>query len=265
MKSFVRSFAIATALLFCGLHAVTDNAVLAQGATGGSIGKHDKSVSGDTAPADRALYYVANTRPPDAFLALRTQPTTATGSRISTMPNGTALRVLERRGDGWWLVKVEASGQEGWALAAQGNRTWIECCVTASVAAPAAQQEPGLVGFRTPSNNIHCQFYELEAEKGQVPVKTIRCDIREISNRPAPRPRDCELEWGQAFELGTDERPGERPCYGDTVQDPRLNPLAYGQTWERGGLRCKSEPSGVTCTNARGHGFELSRSSQRVF
>jgi len=217
------------------------------------------------ARADNALYYVANTRPPDAFLALRTQPTSAAGSRVMTMPNGTTLRVLERRTDGWWRVRVEPSGQEGWALASQGNRTWIECCVTASVGQQAAQADSELVGFRSPSSNIHCQFFELPPDNGGDKVRTIRCDIRDISNRLPARPRDCDLEWGQAFELGTDARPGERICYGDTVQDPKLPALAYGQAWERGGLRCRSDQSGVSCTNAQGHGFELSRGSQRVF
>jgi hypothetical protein len=52
--------------------------------------------------SDNETYYVANTRPPDAFLALRTNPTTASGQRLLAMPNGTSLKVLERRGDGWW-------------------------------------------------------------------------------------------------------------------------------------------------------------------
>jgi hypothetical protein len=47
--------------------------------------------------------------------------------------------------------------------------------------------------------------------------------------------------------------------------DPKLPPLAYGQTWERGGIRCTSEPNGVTCINPQGHGLELSRGAQRVF
>jgi hypothetical protein len=212
--------------------------------------------------SNSALHYVANTRPPDAFLALRSQPTSASGTRIMAMPNGTALRVLERRADGWWRVRVEPTGQEGWALASQGNRTWIECCVTASVAPAPSQQEPELLGFRTPSNNIHCQFFASTADRG---ASVIRCDLRETSNRPPPKPRDCDLEWGQAFELASDARAGERLCYGDTVMDAKLAPLAYGQTWERGGLRCKSEPSGVTCVNAQGRGFELSRGAQRVF
>jgi hypothetical protein len=212
--------------------------------------------------ADTGLHYVANTKPPDAFLALRTQPTSGTGVRIMAMPNGTPLRVLERRAEGWWRVKVEPSGQEGWALAYQGNRTWIECCLTTTASSAPQAEAPD--GFKTPSGNIHCQSFATETEKGR-PGRTVRCDIRNISNRLPPRPRDCELEWGQAFEVDTAARAGERLCYGDSVEDDKLRPLPYGETWARGGLRCKSEASGVTCVNPSGHGFEISRNSQRVF
>jgi hypothetical protein len=204
---------------------------------------------------DAALHYVANTRLPDAYLALRTQPTAATGTRISTMPNGTALRVLERRANGWWRVRIESSGQEGWALAYQGNRTWIECCLTASISSPPPETP---AGFKTPSGNIHCQFFEINDDK------SLRCDIREMTNRPR-RPRDCDLEWGDAFEVNTTARVGERVCHGDTIVDATLPSLAYGQTWEQAGFRCRSEQSGVTCANPSGHGFELSKGSQRVF
>jgi hypothetical protein len=177
--------------------------------------------------ADTALHYVANTRPPDAFLALRSKPTAASGVRLAVMPNGTALRVLERRNDGWWRVRIETSGLEGWALAAQGSRTWIECCMTATVATPPAA-DPELIGFKTPSSNIHCQYFEGESDKG-TPIRTVRCDTRDIANRPPPRPRDCELEWGQAFEVGAEAMPAERICYGDTIMDAKLATLAYGQ------------------------------------
>ena len=41
--------------------------------------------------------------------------------------------------------------------------------------------------------------------------------------------------------------------------------LPYGQTFQRQGLTCRSDESGVTCLNSRTHGFELSRAAQRVF
>lgn len=96
-----------------------------------------RSSTAQDSSSDNSLYYVANTRPPDAYLSLRTNPTSSSGQRITTMPNGTALRVLRRQDDGWWNVKIVSSGQEGWALSRMGNRTFIECCTTtASVQAP---------------------------------------------------------------------------------------------------------------------------------
>lgn len=41
--------------------------------------------------------------------------------------------------------------------------------------------------------------------------------------------------------------------------------LGYGKTWSGGGLRCKSEFTGVTCRNRSGHGFFLSRERRRSF
>jgi hypothetical protein len=114
-------------------------------------------------------------------------------------------------------------------------------------------------GFRSPSGNIHCQFFQGDGNA------VVRCDLAQISNRPPPRPRDCDLEWGQAFEVSAGTARGVRLCYGDTVQDNRLPVLPYGRTWSRGGLACTSEKSGVTCRNAGGHGFTLARAAQSVF
>ncbi len=135
-------------------------------------------------------------------------------------------------------------------------------CVAAAIAlfvlAPAAMAQSE--GFRSPSGNIHCQFFA-----GGDEGATVRCDLRRISNRPPPRPRDCDLEWGQAFEISARAARGIRLCYGDTVQDNSLPVLPYGRTWQRGGITCASEQTGVTCRNARGAGFALARAAQKVF
>jgi hypothetical protein len=114
-------------------------------------------------------------------------------------------------------------------------------------------------GFRSPTGNIHCQYFAIDGDA------TIRCDLRQTSNRSFPRPRNCDLEFGQAFEISGRATRGAPLCYGDTVQDDRLPVLPYGQNWQRGGLTCLSEQSGVSCRNARGHGFTLSRAKQSVF
>jgi hypothetical protein len=88
--------------------------------------------------SDTSIYFVANTQPPDAFLSLRINPTSAFGQRITTMPNGTRLQVLQRQNDGWWYVRVLPAGPEGWALSKIGNRILIECCATAAAVQIAA-------------------------------------------------------------------------------------------------------------------------------
>ena len=84
------------------------------------------------APPQRSLHYVDDTRPPDAWLALRSQPGSSQGSQLARLTNGTMLEVIERRADGWWRVRVSGSGpgagQEGWVLNRAGDRVWIHCC-----------------------------------------------------------------------------------------------------------------------------------------
>jgi hypothetical protein len=202
---------------------------------------------------------VGNTRPPDAFLALRTQPSSNKGRRVLAMPNGTVLKVLSRRPDGWWYVRVPASGHESWAPSRAGDRVWIECCVTGAPSAAAAPPPETPVGFRSPSGNIHCQYWKDEhgAE--------LRCDMRAISKRLPPPPRDCDLDWGRAFTVTDGVAAAARICHGDTVMNDALPTLAYGAQWQQGDFTCQSERSGVTCVNALGHGFELARAAQRVF
>jgi hypothetical protein len=41
--------------------------------------------------------------------------------------------------------------------------------------------------------------------------------------------------------------------------------LRYGRSWTWRAIRCTSRRTGLTCKNQSGHGFVLSRQSQRVF
>jgi hypothetical protein len=51
----------------------------------------------------------------------------------------------------------------------------------------------------------------------------------------------------------------------DSVMDPSLPVLAYGEVWQRAGFTCRSEQTGLTCFNAMPHGFSLARASRRCF
>lgn len=122
-----------------------------------------------------------------------------------------------------------------------------------------AQDRP--IGFLMPSKNIACQLF---SDNGQ---DMLRCDIMQVDAVPR-RPPDCEADWGHAFEMsarGAAKGTATRICAGDTVMDPALPVLAYGDIWQRAGFTCRSEQTGLTCFNAMQHGFGLSRSKQEVF
>ena len=85
-----------------------------------------------------AYSYVANTSPPDAFLALKTFPS-INSPRIMAMANGTRLEVLLRRTDGWWYVKVSPTGEEGWAYSGRDAKAYIHCCAEAGGAQVARE------------------------------------------------------------------------------------------------------------------------------
>ena len=138
------------------------------------------------------------------------------------------------------------------------KRVFAAALFAACLVWPAfAQERPA--GFRSPSSNIFCQADKADA--GYV----LRCDVMKISNKPPPRPKDCDLDWDRAFEISDTGASAQRLCYGDTVANEALPSLAYGATWQRHGFSCKLEPSGVTCSNAKGRGFELARGAQRLF
>jgi hypothetical protein len=54
-------------------------------------------------------------------------------------------------------------------------------------------------------------------------------------------------------------------CASDSVIDPAAPVLDYGRSITRWGLSCTSRRTGMTCTNAEGHGFTVARRSQKVF
>jgi len=135
--------------------------------------------------------------------------------------------------------------------AAPGGATITVPAVTSTTRGP----DLGLTSFRSPSSNIGCE----------VDASATRCDIKERSWAPPPKPAGCDLDWGQGIEISGTETPGF-VCAGDTALDPSAAVLNYGQRTRQGSIVCESQPAGVTCTNeAGGHGFFLSRDSYRIF
>ena len=137
--------------------------------------------------------------------------------------------------------------------------------VVAGVFSAAASGGPAISStafFRTPSGNIGCIY---ASGGGEVVSRTsVRCDIRSgLKPKPA-RPKGCDLDYGDSYEL---ERTGRAivVCHGDTAINSQAPVLAYGKTWRRGGFTCRSKATGLRCTNARGHGFFMSRAHSYRF
>lgn len=112
------------------------------------------------------------------------------------------------------------------------------------------------ISFRSPTGNIHCMIFTGADASA-------RCDLAQFS--PSyPRPRDCDLDWGFAFEVGATGS-GSPVCAGDTVRQRNAKVLSYGQSVTGSGITCTSAQTGMTCVNAQGHGFTVARARQRAF
>lgn len=111
-------------------------------------------------------------------------------------------------------------------------------------------------GFRTPSGNIYCNG---SLQGGAL----IDCTIikREAGSAPGNCPAGRELSVSLGERGGTawscDGPAGRQSSYSDVAN--------YGKTAEFGRIICRSERTGFSCQNVDGHGFFLSRRSQRLF
>lgn len=74
-------------------------------------------------PAQRACY-VNDVRPPDAYLALRSQPSSRTGSRLLLLYKGDRFSMVGPRQGDWHLVSTP-NGLQGWVSWAKSR--WITC------------------------------------------------------------------------------------------------------------------------------------------
>lgn len=126
----------------------------------------------------------------------------------------------------------------------------------AVLAAPV--QADDYFGFQSPTGNIHCAMYTFDG------TAEARCDLREYTPSYTRRPAGCDLDWGMAFAVGASGK-GVLACVGDTVRDPGNPVLPYGEAVSLGGISCVSAKTGMTCTNAEGHGFSVAKAKQKLF
>jgi hypothetical protein len=131
--------------------------------------------------------------------------------------------------------------------------TALVLAVALLAAPPAGAAKSVVVSFRTPSGNIGCVY-----ASGLGPGPSLRCDIRTGLRPRPPKPRGCDLDWGDSYELGRTGR-AHVTCHGDTAILPRARVLRYGTSWTRSGFVCTSRVSGLQCRNTSDHGFFMSR------
>jgi hypothetical protein len=120
--------------------------------------------------------------------------------------------------------------------------------------------------FKSPTGNINCIYSDYDNKP------EVRCDIMQFtpSFKTVPPGTSnevirCTPQKLNAFVITPNGSSGSAFCPTDVAIDGEQVVLAYGQTFKRGGLLCTSETTGVTCMNAAGHGFSLSRASQKIF
>ena len=126
-----------------------------------------------------------------------------------------------------------------------------------ALAAPAAAL---IRSFRTPSGNIGCVYASSLGQGGPY----LRCDIRSRLKPKPPKPKGCNFDWGDSFEMHSTGRV-DVTCHGDTAIIPTSKVLGYGQRGSRGGFACLSRKVGLRCRNKSGHGFFLSRQHSYSF
>ena len=113
--------------------------------------------------------------------------------------------------------------------------------------------------FATPSGNIIC--FAADQNGGFV-----ECDIQSGLN-PPPKKGSCDLEQ-PGLSIAASSTTAVTSCRSDPTPagfDHAIPPLAYGDSWSGFGIVCASRITGITCTNAGGHGFFLSRESWKTF
>jgi hypothetical protein len=112
-----------------------------------------------------------------------------------------------------------------------------------------------LKAFQSPTGNIACI----------ITAKFARCDVSERDWNPPPHPASCpsEVDFGQGIQLPTSGS-ASFVCAGDTTLNPQAPKLAYGSSSQVGSITCTSAESGMSCSNAGGGGFTISRQSYNL-
>ena len=150
-------------------------------------------------------------------------------------------------------------------------------------AATAPVSKPEIVAFQSPSKNIFCIFSNAGENSSGAEIS---CEINQFTPSfdkayAATRSEEecvaggcgCEPKGLKRYQISANSPAGQNFCPAFDLYDPvdgsiaakDIITLAYGSAFQKNGLSCLSEQTGVTCKNPAGHGFSLSKAKQQVF
>ena len=158
----------------------------------------------------------------------------------------------------------------------KGSLTCIAAAVLCALAsAGVAGAATSIPGFRSPSGNISCVFVPsspLASGTGRTPA-TILCTVAHADYAKTLQgrclgPSGAGVDW-HGFILPA-ARKGAVSCsggilYNPTTQRPKYSTLAYGKVWRQKMFSCRSQVTGVNCSNPHGHGMFISRETWRTW
>ncbi len=121
-------------------------------------------------------------------------------------------------------------------------------------AGPAAADN--YIAFQSPTGNIHCAIHEKAGTE-------VNCDLREYSPSYT-LPVGCD-GLTIIFSAWDFSLKGGLSCTDANLIRSDNAVLPYGEAISLGGISCVSAKTGITCTNASGHGFSVARGRQILF
>ncbi|QMT31551.1 DUF6636 domain-containing protein [Alysiella filiformis] len=122
------------------------------------------------------------------------------------------------------------------------------------------------LNFQMPSSNVICGG-DLPADESQnrAAWHGVACTMVTPLVLPQYELADqCSNGWGYEFILPA-QGAADRPCHTHLPVQFDAPVLKYGAEMRGQGWSCKSEYSGLTCTNQDGSGFKLRKSEQTLF
>lgn len=223
-----------------------------------------QTIVDETDPSCRQFGSIVGLDPQgDNFLSVRRRPYGPAGLAEEADRLFTNDRVCIASVKGHWLnVKYMRMGRmySGWVF-----DRYVALYPSRMVANPPIENVEPYFDFASPSKNILCSY---SPERLDMPA-SVFCQIMQFTST-LPGFSDPEgitdpCNSPNSFQVQDAGSAANYFCDGPMGFSRQTVILGYGSVFQRGGLTCRSEMSGMTCNNRSGHGFMISKARQSVF